>query len=507
MDIRIKLPLAFAAVLLLTALAGGGGLWQAQRSMSVFEVDVQGRVADERDVALMESHFKSQVQEWKNVLLRGSDAALFDKHWKAFEQEEKRVAETATALRQRLVGAEDLALVNAFLAAHDKMAKAYRVGLDKFQATGLESSVGDMAVRGIDREPSRLLGELQTSIARQSAEVAAQAAAAGRQAIGWSVALMLVATMGGVAIALAISRQVSAALLRAIGAAQRVAEGDLRQTIDDRGSDESARLLKALSEMQEQLRGLVGRVRSGAESVAAASGQIAQGNGDLAGRTERQASELQRAASSMTELGETVRRNADNAREAAELAACASQVAQRGGQVVGEMVATMRSIDDSAKRIADIIGVIDGIAFQTNILALNAAVEAARAGESGRGFAVVAGEVRSLAQRSADAAREIKSLIQASVERVGQGNALAGQAGGTMQEVVAAIGRVDQIIQEISLASDEQNAGVGQVGQAVARMDGHTQQNAALVEQTSAASESLSRQAQSLVQTVSTFKT
>nr|WP_310741055.1 methyl-accepting chemotaxis protein [Ideonella aquatica] len=352
-----------------------------------------------------------------------------------------------------------------------------------------------------------MLDKLQTSIAEHSAAVATQAAASGRQAIGWSVGLMLTALLIGIAIAVLISRQVSASLQAAIAAARRVAEGDLRQAISAQGSDEAARLLRALSEMQEHLRDLVGRVRGGAESVAAASGQIAQGNGDLASRTERQASELQLAASSMSELGHTVRRNADNARQAAGLAATASDVAQRGGQVVGEMVSTMRAIDDSAKRIADIIGVIDGIAFQTNILALNAAVEAARAGESGRGFAVVAGEVRSLAQRSADAAREIKSLIQASVERVGQGNELAGQAGATMQEVVAAIGRVDQIIREISQASDEQNTGVGQVGQAVARMDGHTQQNAALVEQTSAASESLSRQATALVATVSAFKT
>ncbi|MBQ0943780.1 HAMP domain-containing protein [Ideonella sp. 4Y16] len=507
MDIRIKLPLAFAAVLALTLLAGGGGLWQAQRSMTVFEIEVQGRHADVRAADDLESHFKTQVQEWKNVLLRGSDTALLDKHWKAFEKEEKLVDDNARALRLHLDDAGEQALVDAFLAAHAKMAQAYRGGLEKFKGSGMESSVGDLAVRGIDREPAQLLNKLQTSITERSAAVAAQAAAAGRQAIGWSVGLMLAAMLAGIGIAVVISRQVSASLQAAIDAARRVAAGDLRQAIDARGSDEPARLLQALSEMQAHLRDLVSQVRAGAESVAAASGQIAQGNGDLAGRTERQASELQMAASSMSDLGDTVRRNADNARQATGLAATASEVAQRGGQVVHDMVSTMRAIDDSAKRIADIIGVIDGIAFQTNILALNAAVEAARAGESGRGFAVVASEVRSLAQRSADAAREIKSLIQASVERVGQGNELAGLAGHTMQEVVTAIGRVDQIIREISQASDEQSAGVGAMGQAVARMDGHTQQNAALVEQTSAASESLSRQATALVERVSTFRT
>jgi methyl-accepting chemotaxis protein len=247
-------------------------------------------------------------------------------------------------------------------------------------------------------------------------------------------------------------------------------------------------------------------VRGAVDSMGTAANQIAAGNQDLSTRTEQTASNLQQAASSMEELGSTVRQNADNARQANQLAQGASTVAIKGGTVVGQVVDTMKGINDSSRKIADIIGVIDGIAFQTNILALNAAVEAARAGEQGRGFAVVAGEVRSLAQRSAQAAREIKALITASVERVEQGSALVDQAGTTMTEVVNAIRRVTDIMGEISSASTEQSAGVAQVGDAVAQMDKATQQNAALVEQSAAAAESMRQQARELVETVAMFR-
>jgi methyl-accepting chemotaxis protein len=244
----------------------------------------------------------------------------------------------------------------------------------------------------------------------------------------------------------------------------------------------------------------------GSENVATASAQIAQGNQDLSGRTEQQASALQQTAATMDELGSTVRNNADNAAQANQLALGASSVAVKGGAVVGQVVETMKGINDSSRKIADIIGVIDGIAFQTNILALNAAVEAARAGEQGRGFAVVASEVRSLAQRSADAARQIKTLITASVERVDQGTALVGQAGKTMDEIVGAIQRVSDIVGEISSASAEQSSGVAQVGQAITQMDQTTQQNAALVEESASAAMSLQQQAQQLVQAVAVFR-
>ena len=288
--------------------------------------------------------------------------------------------------------------------------------------------------------------------------------------------------------------------------AERVRDGDLTGSRADIGSDEFSPLLIALNDMQSALSRVVADVRQGADSVSIASAEIAQGNADLSGRTEQQASALEQTSASMEELGSTARQNADSARTASQLASSASSVAVQGGEVVGQVVQTMKDINDSSRKINDIIGVIDGIAFQTNILALNAAVEAARAGEQGRGFAVVAGEVRNLAQRSAEAAKEIKSLLNASVERVEQGTALVDRAGTTMQEIVQSIQRVTDIVGEISSASNEQNAGVGLVSDAVTQMDQSTQQNAALVEQSAAAAASLQQQAQHLVQAVSVFK-
>jgi methyl-accepting chemotaxis protein len=285
-----------------------------------------------------------------------------------------------------------------------------------------------------------------------------------------------------------------------------VRDGDLTQPVSDESRDEFSPLLAAQQEMQAALARVVAHVRRNAESVSVASTQIAHGNLDLSERTERQASALQQTSSTMDELGTTVNNNADSAKHASQLAQGASVIAARGGDVVGQVVETMKGINDSSKQIAEIIAVIDGIAFQTNILALNAAVEAARAGEQGRGFAVVAGEVRSLAQRSADSARQIKGLITASVARVEHGTALVGQAGDTMKEIVDAIQSVSTLVTAISAASADQTAGVRQVGQAVAQMDQGTQQNAALVEESAAAAASLKTRADELVQAVAVFK-
>jgi methyl-accepting chemotaxis protein len=276
--------------------------------------------------------------------------------------------------------------------------------------------------------------------------------------------------------------------------------------IDIRGSNEMSQLLSALKDMQRSLVQLVSSVRTSSDGVSSASSEIAQGNHDLSARTESQASALEETSASMEELSSTVSQNADSARQANQLALTASSVAIRGGEVVSQVVDTMKGINESSRKIADIIGVIDGIAFQTNILALNAAVEAARAGDQGRGFAVVASEVRSLAGRSAEAAKEIKSLIGASVERVEFGTSLVDQAGSTMTEVVGAIRRVTDIMAEISTASSEQASGVAQVGEAVTQMDEVTQQNAALVEQMAAAASSLKSQAEDLVGVVASFK-
>ena len=303
-----------------------------------------------------------------------------------------------------------------------------------------------------------------------------------------------------------LSRSITAGVDSARTVAQRIGAGDLSQPVPAHGKDEIGLLLGALNDMQSSLVSVVRTVRQGSDNVALASSEIAQGNQDLSARTESQASALEETSASMEELGTTVRQNADNARQANQLAQSASTVAIQGGQVVAQVVDTMKGISESSTRIADIISVIDGIAFQTNILALNAAVEAARAGEQGRGFAVVAGEVRSLAGRSAEAAKEIKALITASVERVDQGTALVDQAGTTMNEVVSSIRRVTDIMGEISAASSEQSAGVAQVGEAITQMDQVTQQNAALVEEMAAAATSLHTQAQDLVQAVATFR-
>jgi methyl-accepting chemotaxis protein len=303
-----------------------------------------------------------------------------------------------------------------------------------------------------------------------------------------------------------VSSSIRKGLDKAVRVVDAVSQGDLTVAIHPQGKDEVARLLQAMAHMQSGLSRVVSSVRQGSESVAIASAEIAQGNNDLSARTEQQASALEETAASMEQLGSTVRQNADSARHANELAQSASTVAVQGGQVVGEVVDTMRGINESSRKIADIISVIDGIAFQTNILALNAAVEAARAGEQGRGFAVVATEVRSLAGRSAEAAKEIKTLISASVERVEHGTALADQAGATMTEVVASIQRVTDIMGAINAASNEQALGVAQVGEAVTQMDQSTQQNAALVEEMAAAASSLKVQAQDLVHVVSAFK-
>src|SRR5450830_297021 len=301
-------------------------------------------------------------------------------------------------------------------------------------------------------------------------------------------------------------RAISGPLNEAVKVAQGVANGDLTQSIHVHSGDEAGQLMAALQTMNTRLQQIVGEVRMGTDLIATASSEIASGNLDLSARTEHQAGSLEETASAMEELTSTVKQNADNARQANQLATSASEVAVQGGQVVSQVVATMNNINDSSKKIVDIISVIDGIAFQTNILALNAAVEAARAGEQGRGFAVVASEVRSLAQRSAAAAKEIKMLIDDSVDKVGQGSKLVAQAGVTMDEVVASVRRVTDVMGEITAASQEQSSGIEEVNRAITQMDEATQQNAALVEQAAAAAQSLQEQAGRLSQAVSVFK-
>jgi len=397
-------------------------------------------------------------------------------------------------------------------------AKGLEDALDAYEPAALQTALA-MAGKGEAGDALKRMTEGKAALDKWLADAKGQAsqavAARGDEtAQGVRRNLMVLFAMGGLTlVALGVAsvlviRSVWTDLgeepstLRAL--TERIADGDL--VACESGAALEGSLYAALGRMAGRLQGIVAEVRSNAESVATASAQIAQSNGDLSVRTEHQAGSLQQTASTMEQLGSTVRNNADSAREANQLAQSASGVAQRGGGVVADVVQTMRGINESSRRIAEIIGTIDGIAFQTNILALNAAVEAARAGENGRGFAVVAGEVRNLAQRSAEAAREIKSLIGASVERVEQGTVLVDQAGATMQEVVSSIRRVADIVGEISMASGEQADGVAQVGSAVADMDRMTQQNAALVEESAAAAENLSKQARHLLDAVAVFK-
>jgi methyl-accepting chemotaxis protein len=321
-----------------------------------------------------------------------------------------------------------------------------------------------------------------------------------------SVASVLAGALFAFLFGMTLVSGISRSLTQAVDASNAVAQGDLTHTIHVDGKDEVAQLLISLSAMKDSLVNIVGQVRVGTDTIATASSQIAAGNLDLSSRTEEQASSLEETASSMEELTSTVKQNADNARQANAMAVTASDVALKGGAVVSQVVDTMGSINESAKKIVDIIGVIDGIAFQTNILALNAAVEAARAGEQGRGFAVVASEVRNLAQRSAGAAKEIKALIGDSVEKADIGTKLVNQAGATMEEIVESVKRVTDIMGEITAASQEQTSGIEQINQAISQMDQVTQQNAALLEEAAAAAASLQDQAGNLSQVVSVFK-
>jgi len=322
--------------------------------------------------------------------------------------------------------------------------------------------------------------------------------------------VMSVAMAAGLAVALLMGvllvKAISAPLRHAVALAQAVAAGDLTQRIEVHSQDETGQLMQALKQMNDNLQGIVGQVRLSTDTIATASSEIAHGNLDLSSRTEQQAGALEETASAMEELTSTVRTNADNAQQARQLAHSASEVAVRGGEVVRQVVDTMSSINQSSSKIVDIISVIDGIAFQTNILALNAAVEAARAGEQGRGFAVVASEVRSLAQRSAAAAKEIKVLIDDSVTRVGSGSTLVAQAGATIDEVVKSVQRVSEVVSEISAAGQEQSQGIEEVNRAITQMDETTQQNAALVEQAAAAAQAMQEQAARLSEAVSVFR-
>ncbi len=500
-----RLELAFGLMLLITVLIAAVGIWRlgtlGDTSQRLVDVDLQRTQLAQRwngSINLNWVRAASSLiatdpayidQLGKDMATTTSSVNELQKQLEALMQDDAAQALMAEVAKRR----------STYIAERAKLLERKKSGENVAGAVNAElRPLADQYLRAVD--------DVLTYATARSTEVADEAMAISRRG-QWALGIAaLVCVLLGVGGAYAVTRSITQPLDSAARTAEAISGGDLTVPIQADGKDESARLLQALLGMQQNLSRIVGDVRSNAEGVATASAQIAQGNNDLSARTEQQASALEETAASMEELSSTVRQNADNARQGNQLAQGASTVAVKGGEVVGQVVETMKGINDSSRKIADIISVIDGIAFQTNILALNAAVEAARAGEQGRGFAVVASEVRSLAQRSAEAAKQIKGLISTSVERVEQGTALVDQAGTTMTEVVAAIRRVTDIMGEISAASSEQSAGVGQVGEAVQQMDQATQQNAALVEESAAAAESLKLQAAQLVQAVAVFK-
>ncbi|KQP08928.1 methyl-accepting chemotaxis protein [Pseudorhodoferax sp. Leaf265] len=509
LKISSRLALLIGILVVLMGGIGAIGLLGMGRTNAAFETVFHDRMEPLHELAEVQRlTLRNRMEATSALVDQRTDATRarlqsmeantreIDRHWKrymasAMTAEEAEMAKAFEAARARFLAEGLLPMEEALLAS--RYEEARRINDDRLAP--LYEEVRKPIVALVQVQFDEGLKEFNASHSRYEAVRTA------------TLVLLVAGVLFALVFGVALVRGIARSLRNAVEVSGAIAGGDLTRALDVRGRDEVALLLQSLAAMQGNLVQIVDRVRQGSNAVSNASAEIAQGNQDLSSRTESQASALQQTAASMEQLSATVRQNADSAREGDALARGASGVAERGGAVVGRVVSTMQGIDESARRMAEIISVIDGIAFQTNILALNAAVEAARAGEQGRGFAVVAGEVRGLAQRSAQAAKEIKGLITESVDRVAQGSALADEAGRTMQEVVASIRRVTDLMAQISAASGEQSDGVVQIGEAVQNMDQATQQNAALVEQMAAAAASLRSQARELVQTVSVFRT
>ncbi len=507
MKMGLRLGLGFGLVLVLMTALAILGLSSMNRIQQHLDEIANSTMVKIRLANSMRDSIQASATAVRNVALLVDEDGM-DVEVQRVASARKKYDESA----QQLAGMSGDDAGKALLAKIDQARKLTVPGVDKVFALAKDNknAEGTLVWRAEVRSQEKgWLEALDDMVRIQEKDAAADVAIAQSAYQGARLMVLLLAVAAialGAGTAWFITRSITRPLKQAVDAAERVANGDLTSNIEVTSKDETGQLLQALKGMNENLRKIVSEVRTGIDSISTGTKQIASGNADLSQRTEEQASSLEETASSMEELTSTVKQNAENAKQANQLAISASAVAVKGGAVVSQVVSTMSSINESSKKIADIISVIDGIAFQTNILALNAAVEAARAGEQGRGFAVVASEVRNLAQRSAAAAKEIKALIGDSVEKVGTGTKLVDEAGKTMEEIVTSVKRVTDIMSEITAASQEQSAGIEQVNQAITQMDQVTQQNAALVEEAAAAAESLEEQAQNLAQAVSVFK-
>ena len=506
-SIGVRLGLGFAIILLFSMIITGISVWRLHDVASATRTMMEEPLAKERYISDWYTRIDSAVRR-TIAIARSSDTSL-----SGYFAEESKVSSASSAVLQKKIAAllKDpkeqamfaglLELREVYVGSRDQVYKLKGESQSEAANEVFEKTFVPAAAK-YQKMVYGLLEHQRATIdatARQIDEIASTS----RNLL---LLLSALALAFGVVCAWLLTAGIVRPLRTAVDVARKVADGDLTAQIDASAKDETGQLLQALKDMNTSLLNIVGEVRSGTDSIATSSTQIAAGNQDLSSRTEEQAGSLEETASSMEELTSTVKQNADNARQANQLAASAAQVAVKGGEVVAQVVGTMQSINTSSNKIVDIISVIDGIAFQTNILALNAAVEAARAGEQGRGFAVVASEVRNLAQRSASAAKEIKTLIGASVEQVNAGSMLVAQAGSTMNDIVDSVQRVSDIITEITAASSEQSVGIDEINRAIGQMDAVTQQNAALVEESAAAAESMQHQAHKLAQVVSVFK-
>jgi methyl-accepting chemotaxis protein len=507
-SIRLRMRGAIGMVLALFALVGLTGLLGGRHMAQLNDEFMSKSVNEVRAVGAIRTALGGVRQHEKSMVIDYEDGVAVLKHREKWAQSLEEVKKGFGSL---LEGQEDQdnALARAAVKELEGYAASTQRVLEQIQNGAYDNArtADKMLARAKDHvhKVEESLAAIEKLVDQESRATQADFSGSMRTIFAVFVAVLGLTVLVVVPLTLLNSVAITRPVNHAREVAMAIAQGDLTHHIDTTGRDETADLLRALAHMQQSLSSLVGEVRHASDNIHTASNEVASGNTDLSHRTEQAASSLQQTASSMEQLTGNVKQSAEAAHQASQMAGSASSVAQRGGEAMTQVVATMDEINQASRKIGDIIGVIDGIAFQTNILALNAAVEAARAGEQGRGFAVVAGEVRSLAGRSAEAAREIKSLIAASVEKVDSGSRQVQDAGATMNEIVASVRRVNDIIHEITAASSEQSQGIGQVNSAVSSLDQMTQQNAALVEQSAAAAESLKDQASTLHDLVARF--